>query len=295
MNQKIKNSIIIVISLVLVVGGALIYIFTVQKDKLDERDAKLIELKASYSSMETLLEQLYTAEQKVAVIDSALSQRKFIIPQNLSQEKFYEYVDDNFTDSPVYKFVSIDFNGEIQEDKVKYYKYKVDGVGSFASVYRLFYAIEHSKELKKIESGEVSGNTTVDTKGKPRYLVKFQLEVRTYFADNDQFSSTDYVENTMKPRTLYDAFFPLIRTTIKPNTSNLPDIQDAELLFLYPDGAFIKDTQGNTFLLKEGDQVYLGYVTSINYKSKSVSFILNKGGIVEYYTLKVNNKSKRQK
>ena len=44
MNQKIKNSIIIVISIVLVVGGALIYIFTVQKDKLDERDAKLIEL-----------------------------------------------------------------------------------------------------------------------------------------------------------------------------------------------------------------------------------------------------------
>ena len=295
MNQKIKNSIIIAISFTLIAGGTLAYIFTVQKDKLDERNVKLKELKATYSSMETLLEQLYTAEQKVTVIDSALSQRKFIIPQNLPQEKFYEFVDDNFTDSPVYKFVSIDFKGEVQEDKVKYYNYKVDGVGSFSGVYRLFYAIEHSKELKKIESGEVSGNTAVDTKGNQRYLVKFQLEVKAYFADNDQFSSTDYVENKMTPRTLYDAFYPLIRNKIKANTSNLPDIQDAELLFLYPDGAFIKDTQGNTFLLKEGDQVYLGYVTSINYKSKSVSFILNKGGIVEYYTLNVNNKSKRSK
>ena len=295
MNQKIKNSIIIAISFTLIAGGALAYIFTVQKDKLDERDVKLKELKATYSSMETLLDQLYTAEQKVAVIDSALTQRKFIIPQNLPQEKFYEFVDDNFTDSPVYKFVSIDFKGEVQEDKVKYYNYTVDGVGSFSGVYRLFYAIEHSKELKKIESGEVSGNTAVDTKGNQRYLVKFQLEVKAYFADNDQFSSTDYVENKMTPRTLYDAFYPLIRNKIKANTSNLPDIQDAELLFLYPDGAFIKDTQGNTFLLKEGDQVYLGYVTSINYKSKSVSFILNKGGIVEYYTLNVNNKSKRSK
>jgi len=121
MNQKIKNSILIAISFVLIVSSALAYIFTVQKDKLDERNEKLKELKASYSSMETLLEQLNTAEQKVAVIDSALSQRKFIIPQNLSQEKFYEFVDDNFTDSPVYKFVSIDFKGEVQEDKVKYY------------------------------------------------------------------------------------------------------------------------------------------------------------------------------
>lgn len=296
MNQKNKNSILLTILFVLLVGAGLGYVFLYQQDKLDKRNEKLEELKASYSSMETLQEQLSIAEQKVAVIDSALSERKFIIPHNLSQEKFYEFVDDNFTDSPVHKFVSIDFKGEIQEDRVKYYNYKVNGVGSFESVYRLFYAIEHSKELKKIESGEVSGNTTVDTKGNPRYLVKFQLDVKTYFADNDQFSSTNYVENKMTPRTLYDAFYPLIRNKIKPNTSDLPDIQDAELLFLYPDGAFIKDAQGNTFLLKEGDQVYLGYVTTINYKNKSVSFILNKGGIVEYYSLSVNNnKSKRQK
>ncbi|MCK5456077.1 MAG: hypothetical protein KAI45_03055 [Melioribacteraceae bacterium] len=181
MNQKIKNSIIIAISFTLIAGGTLAYIFTVQKDKLDERNVKLKELKATYSSMETLLEQLYTAEQKVTVIDSALSQRKFIIPQNLPQEKFYEFVDDNFTDSPVYKFVSIDFKGEVQEDKVKYYNYKVDGVGSFSGVYRLFYAIEHSKELKKIESGEVSGNTAVDTRGQSALFGKISTRSKSIF------------------------------------------------------------------------------------------------------------------
>ena len=113
---------------------------------------------------------------------------------------------------------------------------------------RLFNAIEQSKELKKIESGEISGNTTVDTRGNPRYLVKFVLDVRTYFADNDLFSSTDYVENSMTTKNLYDAFYPLIRNKIKPNRSNLPDIQDAELLFLYPDGAFIKDARGQHIL-----------------------------------------------
>lgn len=296
MNQKIKNSIIITVLLFLIVVAGLSYIFLVQQKELDIKNEKLSGLKASYSSMETLLDQLYSAEKEVAVIDSALSQRKFIIPQNLPQEKFYDFVDDNFTDSPVHKFVGIDFNGEVQEAGVKFYNYKVDGIGSFESVYKLFYAIEHSKELKKIESGQITGNTTVDTKGNPRYLVKFELEVRTYFADNDLFSSTDYVENKMSPKNLHDAFYPLIRNKIKPNLSGLPDIQDAELLFLYPDGAFIKDARGNTFMLKEGDQVYLGYVTTINYKSKSVSFILNKGGIVEYYTLEVNsNKSKRSK
>ena len=108
-----------------------------QQDDLDKKNIKLDELRASYSSMETLLDQLFLAEQEVAVIDSALSQRKFIIPPNLSQENFYDFVASNFTDSPVHKFVTVDYKGEIKEEKVKYYNYKVEGVGSFQSVYKV--------------------------------------------------------------------------------------------------------------------------------------------------------------
>ena len=295
MNQKTKNSVLILIGFLIIVFSSLIYLYFFQNEKYVKTERELKELRASFSSLETLLDQLRIAEERVAKVDSVLELRKFIIPSKLAQESFYEFVDDNFSDSPVHKFINVDFKGEFNEDMVKYYLYNITGVGYYESVYRLVYAIEQSKELKKIEKGELVGNTTVSKKGNPRYLVKFDFDVKTYFAENDQFSSTNYEENILSPKELYDAYYPLIQNKIQANNSDLPDIQDAELLFLYPDGAFIKDAQGNTFLLKEGDKVYLGYTTSINQREKSVSFILNKGGIVEYYTLSVNNNLRNKK
>jgi hypothetical protein len=40
-------------------------------------------------------------------------------------------------------------------------------------------------------------------------------------------------------------------------------------------------------LVWEGEQVYLGYLTKIDYDNNSVSFILNKGGIIEKVTLEL--------
>ena len=38
----------------------------------------------------------------------------------------------------------------------------------------------------------------------------------------------------------------------------------------------------------EGDQVYLGYLTEIDYDKNEVHFVLNKGGIIEKVTLELD-------
>ncbi|MDP3831240.1 MAG: hypothetical protein Q8Q47_08215, partial [Ignavibacteriaceae bacterium] len=76
-------------------------------------------------------------------------------------------------------------------------------------------------------------------------------------------------------------------TDIPPNFDGLLDVQGARLLALVPEGAFVSDMKGNSYLLIEGDQVYLGYLTKIDYKNNSVKFILNKGGIVENVSLEL--------
>jgi hypothetical protein len=63
---------------------------------------------------------------------------------------------------------------------------------------------------------------------------------------------------------------------------------------LVPQGAFITDSKGATLLLQKGDPVYLGYLTDIDYENETVTFILNKGGIVEYLTLEIGKKHKRE-
>ncbi len=62
----------------------------------------------------------------------------------------------------------------------------------------------------------------------------------------------------------------------------------ATLLALIPEGAFIADSKGNTYLIWEGEQVYLGYLTKIDYQNSRVSFILNKGGIIEKMDLELD-------
>ena len=83
-------------------------------------------------------------------------------------------------------------------------------------------------------------------------------------------------------------FYPLIRNEIPPNIDDLLDVQAAQLLALIPEGAFIADSKGVTYLLWEGDQVYLGYLTEIDYDKNEVHFVLNKGGIIEKVTLELD-------
>jgi hypothetical protein len=107
------------------------------------------------------------------------------------------------------------------------------------------------------------------------------MMVKAYYSTDNRFATSQVVENDLSTKSVYDAFYPLIRNEIPPNLDGLLDVQGAKLLALIPEGAFLADAKGSTFLLWEGEQVYLGYLTNIDYDNNRVSFILNKGGIIE--------------
>ena len=151
----------------------------------------------------------------------------------------------------------------------------------------MVYAIEQSKELKKVTKGNLNNFVEVDDDGFPHYLVAYDFDVVVYYSDNDEYASSKYSENRLKSNPLYNIFYPLIRDEIPPNSDNLLDVQTAQLLALIPDGAYVSDASGTTHLLWEGDEVYLGYLTKIDYTSNEVKFVLNKGGVIEKVTLKL--------
>jgi hypothetical protein len=102
-----------------------------------------------------------------------------------------------------------------------------------------------------------------------------------YFSTTDRFVTASLVENNLSTAPVYDVFYPILRNEIPPNYDELLDVQGARLLALIPEGAFLADSKGKTYLVWEGEQVYLGYLTKIDYDRNRVSFILNKGGIIE--------------
>lgn len=288
MNRKLKNTLALVAILLLIIIGGSIFSFVVQKGKIDKKTKELNSLNANTSNTEDLLAKLDNLKSRAAELDSILSLRKFNIPVGLLQSDFYDFVNKvSFNFAPD-SYVNIEYADLVIQTHYNYFTYKLSGTAYFNDVYKLIYAIEQSKSLKKILTCNFTNFVSVDDEGVAHYYVNYTFKVAVYFSDNDQYASAVTKENRLVPNPIYDIFYPLIRNEIPPNIDDLLDVQAAQLLALIPEGAFIADSKGVTYLLWEGDQVYLGYLTEIDYDKNEVHFVLNKGGIIEKVTLELD-------
>ena len=287
MNKKLIStlSVLALLIIILVAGG--IYLFVVQRGDLSERQEKLAELNKNVYDPVELSNRYLELERKSAELDSILANRKFNIPQNVSSIKFYNFVNNIVANFPGETTVNVEYLREAPDKEFFFHEYKLTGGGNFNDVYRMIYAIEQSKELKKIGKLSLSNLVKADDEI-PLFLVNYELIAQVYFSSDNRFAPAELVENNLSTGPIYDAFYPLIRNEIPPNIDNLLDVQGARLLALIPEGAFVADTKGNTYLVWEGEQVYLGYLTKIDYDNNTVSFILNKGGIIEQVTLQLD-------
>lgn len=291
MNRKVISTLILIAILIFISVTGGIYIYYFQANDIEENQIELSELKVHAQNTEDLKIQLADLKLKVVELDSILNLRKYIIPLNVSQAKFFKFVNNvssNFSDL---SHVNVEFNGAGDPGDFFSYMYSIKGAAEFHDLFKLLYAIEQSKELKKVLKGTLNNFVEVDPDGIPHYLVTYAFDVQVYYSDNDTYAAAKYNENQLKANPLYNIFYPLIRDEIPPNSDNLLDVQTAQLLALIPDGAYVADSGGKTHLLWEGDEVYLGYLTKIDYTTNEVKFVLNKGGVIEKVTLKLEPKT----
>jgi hypothetical protein len=292
MDRKLKNTIVLIALLLFIIIAGSVYIFAIQKSDIDARKKRLNELNLSAQNTDELVTQLNILKARAVELDSILALRKFNIPVHLHQSDFYNFINKvSFGFAPE-SFVNIEYRDVIISKDYNYYTYRLSGTAYYNDVYKMIYAIEQSKSLKKIMSSTFDNFVKVDDDGVPRYFVTYNLECAVYYSDNDRFASSVSKENRLTPNPIYDVFYPLIRNEIPPNLDALLDVQSAQLLALIPEGAFIADSKGTTYLLWEGDKVYLGYLTEIDYAENIVHFVLNKGGIIEKLTLTLDKKEK---
>ncbi|HRI47429.1 MAG: hypothetical protein KF721_03945 [Ignavibacteriaceae bacterium] len=289
MSRKIKNTLalVAVLIIILVLGYGFIFIF--QKPKITSKTKELVALKQFDYDPAILNQQLEEKLKKVNILDSLLAARKFNIPKELSQLKFYDFVNLVGTKLSSEAKFDVEYIETKPYKEFYFHEYKIGGYGRFRDLYQLIYAIEQSKELKKVSDLNLSSLVQVKDVREPLFLVNFTLKVEVLFSADDRFASSEYVENNLNIGYIQDLYYPLIRTDIPANLDALLDVQGARLLALVPEGAFLSDSRGNSYLLIEGDQVYLGYLTKIDYKNNTTKFILNKGGIVETVTLQLEN------
>jgi len=295
MSSKVKNTVIILVIFVGIMLIGILYTMIYQRSKINDKQKKINQLHSYQLDTDALEKQLLLYKTRIAELDSVLANRKYNIPFNLTQASFFDFVNQVSFSFSSNSFVNIEFVESVTDQNFSYYNYTLSGIAEFNDLVKLIYAIEESKQLKKVSGLDLSNNTKVDKDGTPHYLVNFKFKASVYYSNADRFYSKDAKENSLVSNPVYDFFYPLIRNEIPPNSDNLLDVQTAHLLALIPDGAFLVDANGNTYLLWEGDQVYLGYLTNINYQNNEVSFLLNKGGVIENISLKLEKEKKQSK
>lgn len=293
MSRKTKNTLILLGFLVglAVVGFA--YIFFIQQSEIKSQNAKLLDLKSLDYDPDALKVMVNEKSRRVDLLDSILAARKFNIPISLSPLRFYDFMNDLGPFLSEDAKYNIEYKDRFSDGQFYYYEYRIVGTGTFNDLYQIIYGIEQSRNLKKVKTINLTNFISSRDLEAPKFIVSYTLEIAVYFSNDDRFFTSGVLENELKANKLHDIFYPLIQTEISPNVDELLDIQGSRLLGLVPEGAFVVDSKGMTHLLIEGDKVYLGFLTQIDYKNNKCMFVLDKGGIIENITLELEKEIKK--
>jgi hypothetical protein len=113
------------------------------------------------------------------------------------------------------------------------------------------------------------------------------MEIHALYADVKDLPPIKKTLADVKVEEVKNPFVPYVYRELPPNTRGLLEVERADLKAIIPGRAFVADHTGKIHVLKEGDEVYLGYVTKIDVEKNQVEFTLNKAGIVEKFVLKL--------
>ena len=202
--------------------------------------------------------------------------------------------------SQTYAYFShvIDLSGELKLDMVYagtqqmgnygFNMYTLKGEAPFDNLYRFIWYLENDRKLFKVQTLGLRGVEIAPTEEEEgRFVVTFDMAVNAYFSNVPELASS-MGERALNPNVLTsDPFLPVISSGIPPNARALVEIERSDLKAVIPGKAFVLDQKNEIRTLREGDEVYLGYVTRLDPERGTLQCTLNKGGIIERVELKI--------
>jgi Tfp pilus assembly protein PilO len=281
MSYAIRNTLILLVALLLIYGVGYAYMKFFQIDEIDRLEVRLTQLESDYN------QQRQTADLVPMLREQFEESQRFI-------DGFDKTIFRNNNPDEVFRFLSLlnqmaglDFNFAFRDSTVTsdygIIRSEITGSGSYRGLMTFVNAIENSEPVQKIYDVSL---TPVGQTGSFQN-VNFVFHIRSKYDSNKMFNS-DRTPG-ISTRTLASAhnpFFPLIRTP-DPNEDNLPDIDNSRLIGVSASTIFLLNQDGRMVTLRPNDRVYLGRLESINVQQGNATFRLNRGGIIDVVTLEV--------
>ena len=165
--------------------------------------------------------------------------------------------------------------------------FSIRGKGSFQTVFQFIHYLENGPQLYQVDKISLHSLEIKDEKsGLPKLVLPFNMEIHAYFTDLEGLPEIKHTLADVRPGKAANPFLPGILKTLPANVNNLIEVENAEVVGIFTNRAMIR-YNGETHILKRGEKVYLGYLSKIDPDNNVVVFKLNKGGIVERVTLKL--------
>jgi hypothetical protein len=295
LSYAIRNTIVLVVLLLIVlgVGG---YIWAVkQPAKIEEQENRIAELDRQIARIPGLIAEYNRLNEELEDQRRRWEGRTKDIPRVDITGETYDYFNRSIDRSGGFVKLDMIYGGKTEQERYGYNTYNLRGEAPFFVFYNFLWYLENGRRLYRLQQVNFRGVETRDTETEmPRLMVTFDMQLRGYFTSVEElFTST--APRAVRPNVVrYNPFQPLILSDIPPNIRGLVEAERSELRAVLPDRAILVDHEGVIRTLREGDEVYLGYVTKFVPEESRVEFVLNKGGIFERFNLYIRYNGQNQ-
>lgn len=288
LNSDMLNTLVLATLLAVVVGAGLYITQKVQPEEIERLEQEETTLKLRQAEVEELLLQQSGSRELAEDAVRRWNARYKVLPQHLSSPSVVEYL--NTLSSSGFQSFDVTMAGVARRQGFSTLSYNVRGVGYFESLYRFIWEVENGRGMYRVNDLVVS-ETTVDEPNPrtdvPRrlQLVQFSFTLQAYFGGTEGMSAPDTIitvpDSVLPSREpAMNPFFPLIMASLPPNTDNLVDVEQDELISVVGEVAVFRSAVGPR-PVRQGERVYLGQLTSVDPQRARVVADLSKGGIRE--------------
>ncbi len=295
MSYAIRNSIVmfVLLFIVLGIGG---YIWAIQQPaKIEEQEARIAVLDEKIARIPGLIAEYNRLNEELDDQRRRWEGRTKDIPRTDITGESYNYFSRSIDRSGGFVKLDMIYGGKTEHDRYGYNSYNLRGEAPFFVFYNFLWYLENGRRLYRLQQVNLRGVETRDPDTDvQRLMVTFDMQLRGYFTSVEElFTSTG--QRQVRPNALrYNPFQPLILSDIPPNIHRRVEVERSELRAVLPDKAILVDHEGVIRTLREGDEVYLGYVTKFVPEESRVEFVLNKGGIIERFNLYIRYNDNNQ-
>lgn len=276
MKQGIRNTLILILTLLLIVGGGWYFLEFTFNSQIDEATNELVVVENELSVVREFSEMYANAQ--AAFVDAIFVRenhpKELFLNSNTSQ--IYNYLQElNHSES----FTELNFNflDSLQFDDHGIINIELRGEGNYQNLVNFLYRIEHSRPFIKINSVALLGISDAERLN----YVNYSVQLGAFYRRGNWSEFTAHPETVTSPSDqIYNPYYPLIHS-IPVNEDNLPDVDYSRLIVLTGSTAHLIDQNGEMIRLNVGDRVYLGRLAAINIERGEAQFQLNRGGIAD--------------